>query len=365
MVDSTALFPVNRGHLDVLTDDVGIHQHAIGPRPDPAHGYCTDDVARALGVDLLHARELGWPAVADRVARQVRFLQAAFDPATGRFRNFRSVDGSWVDAPGSEDCHARAMLALGETIAAAPDPELVGAAATLFGLALPAALGLAFVRPQAAALLACEAALGTMPSSGMATVHRHLARRLRMTFSGRGGSTWPWPEARLTYENALPVRALIRAGATLDDPSMTEIGLRSLDWLIEIQTTPDGRCSTIGNGWWGCGGERSTFDQQPIEATDLLLAAEAAYQVTGDGRYRLAMERAYGWFLGANDVAVAVADPARGACHDGLTPTGVNSNQGAESTLMWHIALEHIRDLRRVAPAPGSVDEPRALATIA
>ena len=47
----------------------------------------------------------------------------------------------------------------------------------------------------------------------------------------------------------------------------------------------------------------------------------------------------------------------RGACRDGLTRTGVNMNEGAESTLMWLIAAEHIRAVRtdpgrRVAPQP-------------
>jgi hypothetical protein len=58
------------------------------------------------------------------------------------------------------------------------------------------------------------------------------------------------------------------------------------------------------------------------------------------------MERAYAWFLGENDLHVAVAIPGRGASFDGLTPEGVNVNQGAESTLMWLIASERIRALR-------------------
>ncbi|HYN68582.1 MAG TPA: glycosyl transferase family 1, partial [Candidatus Eisenbacteria bacterium] len=91
---------ISRRHLDVLSDGIGIMQHAIGSRPDPAHGYCTDDVARALQVDLLHARTLGSPAVAGSVRRNVEFLGAAFDRSTGRFRNFRRNDGSWVDEPG-------------------------------------------------------------------------------------------------------------------------------------------------------------------------------------------------------------------------------------------------------------------------
>ena len=176
--------------------------------------------------------------------------------------------------------------------------------------------------------------------------------RLLASFEARLWSPWPWPEARLTYENALPARALIVAGRAFGSHRMVDAGLDVLDWLIDVQTTPDGHLSPIGNGWWPCGGEKARFDQQPIEATALLLAAESAYEVTGEPRYRAAMERSYAWFLGANDVGVALADPACGGGCDGLTPEGVNTNQGAESTMMWLIALEHVRALRRTPIVP-------------
>jgi hypothetical protein len=342
--------PVNRIHLDNLSDAIGIMQHAVGQRPDPAHGYCTDDVARALRVDLLHQRELGWPAVATSAWRSFRFLDEALDRTTGRFRNFRLVDRSWVDAPGSEDCHGRAMLALGETMAMAPDSHLVASAERLFAEALPAADGLHALRARASVVLGCAAAMQAAPTRGTAMTLRRLAEELRSAFEPVAGSAWPWPESPVTYENALPARALLVAGRSLDSPPMVELGLEVLDWLIDIQTAPAGHLSPIGNHWWSQGGDRSRFDQQPIEATTLLLAAEAALALTGDDRYRVAMERAYAWFLGANDLGLAIADPARGAGCDGLTRTGVNTNQGAESTLMWLIALEHVRALRGERP---------------
>ena len=159
------------------------------------------------------------------------------------------------------------------------------------------------------------------------------------------------PSPILTYENGLPPRALIVAGRWLGSTPMVETGRRSLDWLIDIQTNDAGGFSPIGNGWWPRGGERSRFDQQPIEATALLLAAEAAFDESGDERYAAAMERCYAWFLGANDVGLPVADPARGAGFDGLEADRVNQNQGAESTLMWLVALEHIRRARAAAEA--------------
>lgn len=348
------LYPVSREHLEVLTDEVGIMQHAIGPRPDPAHGYCTDDVARALQVDLLHERVLGPGTVATSTARNVRFLTDAFDPATGRFRNFRRVDGQWLDGPASEDSQGRAMLALGEALAVTDDRATRDEAAALFRAALPGAEALTALRATSSVLLGCHAAMVGDPAKRIAVACQALARRLRSTFDDAHSPAWPWPEPRLTYENALPVRALIVTGHRLGLRSTLDLGLGLLDWLIAEQMAPDGHLSPIGNGWWVRGGEKSRFDQQPIEATALLLAAASALEATGNRRYERAMEQAYGWYLGANDQGVDVADPLRGACHDGLTAQGVNANQGAESTLMWLTALEHIRTLRGERPADRS-----------
>lgn len=326
-------------------------QHAIGARPDPGHGYCTDDVARALQVDLLHARELGWEAVAESAWRSFRFLAEAFDAPAGRFRNFRLIDRSWVDGVGSEDCHGRALHALGDVIAEAPDGRMVDAAVELFSSALPAAAGLTALRAQASVLLGCAGALRGRPKRATENAFRLTAARFREGFQSRAASDWLWPESRLTYENALPARALIVAGEALGSQRMVATGLRVLDWLIDAQVASEGHLSPIGNGWWPQYGERSRFDQQPIEATALLLAAESAYEATADERYRIVMEHAYAWFLGQNDLGLSVADPDRGAGYDGLTPRGVNSNQGAESTLMWLTAAEHIRALRAGVPA--------------
>ena len=343
-----------------MTGRLGIMQHARGSIPDPAHGYCVDDVARALQVDVLHGRTLGWPVVAASAWRGLRFLEDAFNPVRGRFRNFRAMDGKWLDEVGSEDSHGRALLALGDTVAGQPDPLLVDAAASLFDRALPAARGFTFARAQASVILGCDAILGVRPDRATADVLEELASLLSGQFLDCATATWPWLEDTLTYENALLPRALIVAGRRLGSEAMTVAGLTAIDWLIEIQTSSVGALTPIGNQWWPQGGERSTFDQQPIEATALLLAAESALVATGDPRYRTAMERSYAWFLGANDLDAEVAVPERGACRDGLTSLGVNLNEGAKSTLMWLTAAEHIRAARaadwRAPESPAAVD---------
>jgi hypothetical protein len=345
--DQAPLHPISRHHLDAMTDGVGILQHAIGSTPDPAHGYCVDDVARALQVDLLHARTLGWAAVSPTADRGLRYLADAFDPSCGRFRNFRSIDGTWIGGVGSDDSYGRAMLALGETIDDAPEGQFADWATSLFLAALPAAAEVTYPRAEAALILGCAAVPAGQPGGGAAAAMLEpLATRLHAAFRRRGTADWPWPEDVLTYENGLLPRALIVAGGALADDDMVATGLRSLDWLIGSQTAPDGHLSPIGNGWWPRDGKMSHFDQQPIEATALLLAAEAAHVASGEHRYRTAMESSYAWFLGANDLGLQMADPVRGACRDGLTPAGVNVNEGAESTLMWLTAAEHVRAVR-------------------
>ena len=364
MPEPAPLHPVCRLHLDELTDAVGILQHAIGSRPDPAHGYCVDDVARALQVDLLHGFILGWPAVAESAWRSMRFLDEAFDAAGGRFRNFRAIDGRWIGGLGSDDSYGRAILALGDTIVSSPDPGLARTAADLMSSALPAAPALTSPRAEASVILGCAGVVQSSPGGQAGATLAILAVRLFDRFRRRANAGWPWPEVTVTYENALLPRALIVAGRTLGSELMIATGLRSLDWLIGAQTLPDGHLSPVGNGWWPRGGAMSHFDQQPIEATALLLAAEAAHAVTGVAHYLATMERCYAWFLGANDLGLCLADPGRGACFDGLTGAGVNTNEGAESTLMWLIAAEHVRsfrlaDGRAAAPAEPVLSSPR------
>lgn len=375
MANLARLHAVNRAHLNALTGELGIFRHAIGKTPDPAQGHGVDDIARALQVDLLHARTLGWPAVAESADRGLTFLESAFDPASGKFGNDRAADGTWLDGTGSGEGLGRAILALGEIVAAAPDKAIVDRAAALLETALPATTRVTSSRTQSLIILGCAAVArattthepGT-PRRVLLTQATELMRRfatgLHAKFLWSAGPGWLWLEPSLTTEHAVIPRALIVAGRQLGADAMLAIGLQVTDWLFALQTAPAGHLSPIGNGPWTRLGERTEYDQQPIEVTTLLLAAEAAWQATGADRYAAAMERAYGWFLGQNDGGRRLASPASGACHDGLTRDGINANQGAEATLMWLMALEHIRAAReRTAKARAATPEPISVVT--
>lgn len=340
-----------RRHLESMADEIGIFQFSSAGRPDRAFGHCTDDVARCLRVDLRHAERALNPKVANAIRRDVVFLREAFDPTTGRFRNFRGSDGHWLDAPGSEDAHARAFRALGEAMTGAADRVVAASARRLFAQALPEARQLRHMRPIAAAILGADAALADPASAPEAwELLELLAERLAdpITNARESDPTWPWPDSVVTYENGIVPEALIAAGLRLGRPALVGLGTDVLGWLLEAQTAPGGWLRSIGNdGWWRRGGHPARWDQQPVEPASLLFAAAAAYEATGNARWLAEADRCARWFLGENDGRIVLADPARGACRDGLLPHGPNTNEGAESTLLWLLVSERVADLRQ------------------
>ena len=71
--------------------------------------------------------------------------------------------------------------------------------------------------------------------------------------------------------------------------------------------------------------------------------ARGAWGSRPGGRRRVAVaRRARGWFHGQNSLGLPLIDARGGACCDGLQPSGVNRNQGAESTLsyLW-VEMQH------------------------
>ena len=92
----------------------------------------------------------------------------------------------------------------------------------------------------------------------------------------------------------------------------------------------------VGNeGWYPRGEEKALYDQQPVEAVTMAEAALAAFCLLGDEEYVAAFRRADGWFHGQNSLREPLVDVSSGACCDGLMASGVNRNQGAESTLAY------------------------------
>lgn len=56
--------------------------------------------------------------------------------------------------------------------------------------------------------------------------------------------------------------------------------------------------------------------------------------------------RAFEWFLGRNDLRLALYDSTTGGCRDGLHVDRLSQNQGAESTLAFLLSLAEMKALQ-------------------
>lgn len=333
-------------HLDRLTDEFGIVEFCSGSEPDHDYGYNVDDVAR-LAVVCAGLLSLTPPAaphvtnLAQRWARMaVRFLAAAARGDAGHLHNRMSYRGSWTDEPHPGDHVGRAIWALGVLDAASPVPaDVRGAARELFDKLAPHAPALAErgLRSAAYAVLGVVAAgRGPLPD---------LIRGLDGALAATADPAWYWFEPGLTYDNARLAQALLAGGAALDDRVITARALTALDWYADHAGLTAGTLRNVGNRWHHRdtpGGWADDGDEQPIDAASAVEAMVEAWRYTGDARYGSLAGVAYSWFHGRNRRGLAMYDPRTGACHDGLTPDGVNPNRGAESTLAHlqaHLAL--------------------------
>ena len=351
-------------HLHRLTDDTGMLQHAIFAVPNYSEGYTTDDNGRALILTVLleqlrcdqHGQ--GESAGIDNLAsRYLAFLQHAFNGENGRFRNFLSYERKWNESQGSEDSHGRALWALGTVLGRSKDQALRGAAGRLFEVAVPAVVAFSSPRAWAFAVLGIHEYLDSYPGDRDARkLGSVLANRLVELYGTVRTPDWIWFEDVLAYSNArLPQAVLIAGHRNLDD-GMVSVGMGTLNWLSKIQRSAgkDHFVPIGSQGFYRKGREKARFDQQPVEAAGAVSACLEAYRTTGDERWRKEAWSAFNWFLGDNDLQIALYDPITGGCRDGLHPERVNENQGAESTLSFLMALVEMRLAGEVDSQPAS-----------
>ncbi|HMG86163.1 MAG TPA: glycosyltransferase family 4 protein [Terracidiphilus sp.] len=327
-------------HLLTMTDDTGMLQHAIFSVPNSREGYTTDDNARALIVST-RLEAVDESRHLDLSRRYLAFLWLAFNSDAGRFRNFLSYDRNWLEQIGSEDSHGRALWALGTVLGQSQNAGLRGAAGRLFEAAVPSAMMFTSPRAWAFSVLGMQAYLGRFPGDREIQSHRNtLADRLLDIYLRSSNDTWHWFEKSLSYSNARLPQALILAGWHSENKRMIAAGVEALEWLVAAQHRDDSMMFVpLGSsGSFSEGKERPRFDQQPVEACGTISACLEAYKLTRDERWRDEANRVFDWFLGKNDLRVALYDATTGGCKDGLHPDRVNENQGAESTLSFLMA---------------------------
>jgi hypothetical protein len=323
-------------HLDQMTDSTGLIQHAIFSIPRRESGYTTDDNARALRLGARLWRR--WPdeRLLGRVTTYLSFLEYARCPGGG-FHNFLSYQRHWLDAEGTGDCQGQAVRALAEVLGSSLPDDYRALARELIDAVLPVLADLRSLRAQAYVILAWGHlwTAGVKDMEPLETVAWSAAQRLVESFQRAGRPDWSWFESRMTYANAILPHALFCAAQRWPNEAFLEIAEASFAFLDQA-TTVQQLFWPVGNaGWYPHGGEKAPYDQQPVEAATMAEAALAGFELGREEKYLAAFHRARDWFQGRNSLQQPLADAQNGACCDGLQPSGVNRNQGAESTLAY------------------------------
>lgn len=336
-------------HLFRMSDSTGIFQHASFTVPNFAEGYCTDDNARALVLALmLQKLGHGSPRLGAQAATYAAFLNHAFDRQRGRFRNFMGFDRRWLEEVGSEDCQGHALWALGLCVSQAGQGSFQTLAAQLFEQALPVAAEFSSPRAWAFTLIGIDEYLRRFTGDRRANqIRESLTTRLMQSYADTATEDWHWLEEVVSYANAKLPHAMILSGRCMNNGAMLELGLKVMRWLLKVQTSDAGSFRPVGsNGFFPRGKERALFDQQPIEAQATVSACIEAYHATSDLFWVTEARRAFEWFLGRNDLGLALYDASTGGCRDGLHMDRVSQNQGAESTLAFLLALAEMQALQ-------------------
>jgi glycosyltransferase involved in cell wall biosynthesis len=334
-------------HLIKLTDDTGLFQHARFTVPNRAHGYCTDDNARAAIAMVKYYAQYPDPQALKLLDVYLSFLMYAQNP-DGAIRNFLDFDRNWLKNEPAHDGFGRTLWALGTVLANPPAPAYLSVVKDCFDRSVSRVLEQS-LRGRAYSIFGMCDYLRQFP--GASDIKRQLelaADSLAAPYRAARQPDWDWFEADLSYDNPVLPHALFAAGRFLDNREYVDVALQTTDFLLE--NTFDGdHFSFIGSmGWYERGKRRATFDQQPVEAAAMVMLLRAAYDVTENPRFLGLQRTAFDWFLGTNDLHVPLYDFRTKGCSDGLMASGVNGNQGAESMVSFLLSLSAIIDSEAV-----------------
>jgi len=336
--DLLILPPFSLAHINRLTDDTGIIQHAKFGIPNLKEGYCLDDNSRALLMVLMAYREMK-----DKRALELSPIYLSYihylQNADGTFRNFLSFNRNFMDEVGSEDSFGRTIWALGYLLGNAPNDAYYQTGKLLFFNASPNFEKLKSIRGIANTMIGISYYLKSNPADDSMTERlRNLANVLIKHYKENQTADWNWFESLLAYDNGILPLALLHSAEILNDTQITETAVESMNFLTE-HTLKDNYLSVIGNEkWYKKEGERSVFAQQPIDAMAMVLMYHQAYFVTKDKDYLNKLYTSFLWFLGENDLRMSLYDFETKGCCDGFESYGVNRNQGAESSLAYLIS---------------------------
>jgi len=360
-LDLLAMPLFSLSHINCLTDDTGIIQHANYGIPNLKEGYCLDDNARALLMGLMAYRQMKDNRALELIPIYLSYIHY-MQNGDGTFRNFMSFNRNFLDKVGSEDSFGRTIWALGYLLNNAPNDAYYQTGKQIFFNASPNFEKMKSIRSIANTMIGISYYLKSNPfDDSMTEILRNLAQNLIKHYEDNESPDWKWFESLLAYDNGILPLALLHSAEILNDDKIERTALESMDFLTK-HTLNEDCLSIIGNEkWYRKDGERSVFAQQPIDAMAMVLMYHQAFLFTKDKEYINKLYTSFLWFLGENDLRLSLYDFETKGCCDGFESYGVNRNQGAESSLAYLIS--HLTVLQAYAEIHVS-DEKSSIKTI-
>ncbi|HEY0245976.1 MAG TPA: glycosyltransferase family 4 protein [Mucilaginibacter sp.] len=338
IVDPEIMPKFSLTHVLRLTDDTGIVQHAKYGIPNLKEGYCLDDNARALIMALMAYERNNSKEAFELLPIYLSYIHY-MQTEDGNFRNFLSFSRQYLDEVGSEDSFGRTIWALGYLIGCTSSNSYREFATEIFHRSYPHFKNLRYLKGMANTIIGiCLYLQVYAADEGMMSEMVRLTKMLTDAYERTHSEEWEWFEEEMTYDNAILPLALLHSCEITGNDNVKKIALKTMAFLDKLSLS-NGYLSPVGNdGWHGRGRTYPIFDQQAIETMAMVLMHFQAYHTFRKPEYIEKMFLSYRWFLGENTLRAPLYDHETKGCCDGLLPTGINRNQGAESTLAYLIS---------------------------
>jgi hypothetical protein len=392
---------VNTAHLDYLyvpvtfpdgVNAAGVYIYADAPgyllTPATGEGYtCVDDVSRAALVYLRSSKFATDTSIQSKAFKLINFL-LEMQSSNGYFYNFLST-GNVINTSGTTSINNaewwswRALQTLTEgspivkslngqlsakmdnaanNLVVSIKNNLVNLPQTttvVSGITVPQWLPAGSGTDQSSTLI-----LGLIPyctrtnDALINTYIRKLADGIVLMQQGDSthspyGAFLSWQNTWHAYGNE-QAYALLKAGAFLSDPKYTSAAMLEIDnfypWLLKNGFKSSFIAANTGNAIQLS--SELSYDQIAYGITPMVLAATEAYQLTSEDKYADIAGHIAAWFLGDNDASQNMYSVSTGLGYDGLTsPTNVNTNSGAESTIEALITMEMVEQYPAIKTA--------------
>lgn len=333
---------INLDHIKRLTTSLGIIQFSNISKPDISSGYTLDDNARALIAISMHFDLFGKKEDLTYLSVYLNFIERC-QQLSGNFINYvdednhEHIQNAYVNL---EDSNARAIWALGyvismhkklpKTIVDKANYCLLKCSHWIPNLLSPRAIGFAIKGLY-------FYYKGTEDTRVISVVEK-LAKNLMTNYDIIAKRDWKWFENYMTYANSILPESMLYAYLLTANIDYKKVAIESFDFLISKMFL-NGHFKVISNkGWYQKEKEPSQFGEQPIDVAYTIQSLNAFYKAFKRDDYLMKMGIAFSWFLGKNQLNQIMYNPITGGCYDGLEKTHVNLNQGAESTICYHLA---------------------------